>query len=61
MESSTPSKLPQLLLPNFSAKFLTKGNLINISNKHFSLCEAEISLDEIIKSINSATNNKSPK
>ena len=29
-------------------------------NKHFNLCDAEISLDEIIKSINSETNNKSP-
>ena len=33
--------------------------LKNISNEHFKLCEAEISLDEIIKSINSETNNKS--
>ena len=30
-----------------------------MSNKHFNLCEAEISLDKIIKSINSETNNKS--
>ena len=29
-------------------------------NEQFSLCEAEISLDEIMKSINSETNNKSP-
>ena len=29
-----------------------------ISDEHFNLCEAEISLDEIIKSINSETNNK---
>ena len=31
-----------------------------ISNEHFNLCEAEISSDEIIKSINSETNNKPP-
>ena len=31
-----------------------------ISNQHSNLCEAEISLDEIIKSINSETNNKPP-
>ena len=30
-----------------------------MSNKHFNLCEAEISLGKIIKSINSETNNKS--
>ena len=35
-------------------------NRKKISNKHFNLCEAEISLDEIIKSINSEKNNKPP-
>ena len=35
-------------------------NRKKISNEHFNLCEAEISLDEIIKPINSETNNKSP-
>ena len=30
------------------------------NNEHLNLCEAEISLDEIIKSINSETNNKPP-
>ena len=35
-------------------------NRKKISNEHFNLCEAEISLDEIIKSINSETNNKLP-
>ena len=35
-------------------------NRKKISNEHFNLCEAEISLDEIIKSINFETNNKSP-
>ena len=31
-----------------------------ISNEYFNLCEAEISLDEIIEAINSQKNNKSP-
>ena len=31
-------------------------NRKKISNEHFNLCEAEISLDEVIKSINSETN-----
>ena len=35
-------------------------NRKKISNEHFNLCEAEISLDEIIKSVNSETNNKPP-
>ena len=35
-------------------------NRKKISNEHFNLCEAEISSDEIIKSINSETNNKPP-
>ena len=35
-------------------------NSKKISNEHFSLFQAEISLDEIIKSINSETNNKPP-
>ena len=35
-------------------------NRKKISNKHFNLCEAEISLDEIIKSANSEANNKPP-
>ena len=35
-------------------------NRKKIFNEHFNLCEAEISLDEIIKSINSETNNQSP-
>ena len=35
-------------------------NRMKISNGHFNLCEAEISLDEIIKSTNSETNNKPP-
>ena len=41
-------------------EFLCKISSRNkISNEYFNLCEAEISLDEIIKSINSETNNKS--
>ena len=40
---------------------LTKiPNRKKISNEHFNLCEAAISLDEIINSLNSETNNKSP-
>ena len=35
-------------------------NRKKISNEHFNLCEAEMSLDEIIKSINSETNKQSP-
>ena len=35
-------------------------NRKKISNEHFNLCEAEISLDENIKSAVSETNNKSP-
>ena len=35
-------------------------NRKKISNEHFNLCEAEISLDEIKKSINPETNNKPP-
>ena len=34
-------------------------NRKKISNEYFSLCEAEISLDDVIKSTNSETNNKS--
>ena len=34
------------------------SNRKKVSNEHFNLCEAEISLDEIIKSINSETNDK---
>ena len=36
-------------------------NRKKISNEHFNLCEAEISLDEIIKSINFETNNQPPR
>ena len=44
-----------------TTKFVSKiPNGKKISNEHFNLCEAEISLDEIIKSINSETINKPP-
>ena len=44
-----------------TTEFLTTiPNRRKISNEDFNICEAEISLDEIIKSINSQTNNKSP-
>ena len=42
-----------------TTKFLSKiPNIKKISNEQFNLCEAKISLYEIIKSINSQTNNK---
>ena len=44
-----------------TTEFLSKiPNKKKISNEDFNLCETETSLDEIIKSINSQTNNKSP-
>ena len=44
-----------------ATEFLSKiPNIKKIFNEHFNLCEAEISLDEIIKSVNSKTNNESP-
>ena len=44
-----------------TTEFLCKiPNRKKISNEHFNLCEAELSLNETIKSINSETNNKSP-
>ena len=51
----TPRRqLPKLLLLKFLAKFLTE----KIYNEWFKLCEAKISLDGAIKSMNSHTNNK---
>ena len=45
----------------FTTEFVCKiPNRKKISNEHFNICEAEISLDEIIKSINSETNYKPP-
>ena len=55
MKNSISSKRPQILLLIFLAKFIK-----TTSNEYFNLCGAEISLDEIIKSINSETSNKSP-
>ena len=44
-----------------ATEFLCKiPNRKKILYEHFNLCEAEISLDEIIKSVNSETNNKPP-
>ena len=44
-----------------TTKFLSKIlNRKKISNEHFNHCEAEISLDEIIKFLNSETNDKYP-
>ena len=44
-----------------TTKFAWKiPNRKNISYEHFNLCGAEISLDELIKSINSETNNTPP-
>ena len=44
-----------------TTEFLSKiPNRKKISNEDFNLCEAETSLDEVIQSINSQTNNKSP-
>ena len=43
-----------------TTEFVCKIPKKKISNEHFNLCEVEISLDEIIKSINCETNNKPP-
>ena len=43
--------LHQANFHSWISEFLSKiPNIIKISNEHFSLCEAEISLDEVIKS-----------
>ena len=45
-----------------TTEFLSKiPKIKKISNEHFNLCETETSLDEIIKSINSETNNQPPR
>ena len=42
-------------------KFLSKiSNRKKIANEHFDFCEAKISLDNIIKSVNFEANSKSP-
>ena len=44
-----------------TTEFICKiPNRKKISNEHFNFCEAEISLDENMKSINSEANNKPP-
>ena len=44
-----------------TSEFVCKiPNRKKISNEYFKFCEAEISFDKIIKSINSKANNKSP-
>ena len=57
MKKSAPSKTSTAATTEFLSKILNRKK---ISNEHFNLCEAEISLDEITKSINCETNNKSP-
>ena len=53
IKNSTPKKTSAAA----TTKFLSKiSNRKKISNEHFNLCETEISLDEIIKSINFETN-----
>ena len=55
-ENSTPTSTA-----TSATEFISKiPHRKKISNEHFNLLEAEISLDEIIKSINFETNNKSP-
>ena len=59
----TFSNLKKTFLWNSTPRrqFLSKiSNRKKISNEHFNLCEAETFLDEIIKSIKSQKNNKSP-
>ena len=57
----TFSKLQKSLVKNFPPWIqLPKLPLLSfLSNEQFTLCEAKMSLDEIIKSTNSQTNNKS--
>ena len=57
MTASDTNQTSLITTTEFPSKI---SNRKKISNEHFNLCEAEISLDEIIKSINSETNNKSP-
>ena len=58
MKNSTPRRqLKKMQLLNFYSKI---PNSKKISNEDFSLCEAETSLDEMIKSINSQTIYESP-
>ena len=49
-------------IKKFCKKLHTKflSNRKKISNEHFDFCEAKISLDKIIKSVNFEANSKSP-
>ena len=69
--SSNPKDIPKSAKKNmkFTKRVSTAAttafaikipNRKKISNQHFNLCDTEISLDEIIKSINFETNNKLP-
>ena len=53
----TREKIPKSAINELLNKMPTNKK---ISNEHFRLCEADISLDEIINAINSQENNKSP-
>ena len=53
----TREKIPKSAINELLNKMPTNKK---ISNEHFRLCEADISLDEIINAINSEENNKSP-
>ena len=57
MTASDTNQTSLITTTEFPSKI---SNRKKISNEHFNLCEAEISLDEIIKFINSKTNNESP-
>ena len=57
MKSFTPKQTSTATTTEFLSKISKRKK---ISHEHFNLCEREISLDEIIKSIASETNNKSP-
>ena len=53
----TREKIPKSAINELLNKIPTNKK---ISNEHFRLCEADISLDEIVNAINSQENNKSP-
>ena len=57
MTASDTNQTSLITTTEFPSKI---SNRKKISNEHFNLCEAEISLDEIIKFINFETNYKSP-
>ena len=54
-------RYPKQFSTTATTVFLSKvPNRKKISNEHSSLCEVEVSLNEILNSINSDKNNKSP-